>query len=111
MREEAKCSPLTFVLAITVACFSIAFLINWQNRDANAKFKEEQVGAYDAFYSDCIDYFDNNENVTIYKVEETCKSLEKYSKQESKQIIHDLENPPREYQSTKECGTRGCVYY
>jgi len=39
-----------------------------------------------------------------------CKSLEVYSKDESKEIIYDLEHPSRDEQPSKDCNARGCTY-
>lgn len=103
-------NPLAFFLGIVVFVFVIHFVSDWSNKAENTKYKQDQVDNYDAFYSDCKDYFTENKSMTEDKVETTCKSLEKYSKGESKQVIYDIDNPSRDEQPSKDCDVRGCTY-
>lgn len=92
----SKHSPLTYFLGVVVFVFVINFVADWQNKSANTRYKQNRVDDYNSFYSDCKDYFTDNKTVQESRIDDTCKSLEKFSKDESKEVIYDLEYPTKD---------------
>lgn len=141
--EEKSVSPVPALLGFIIIAILITFLADWQNRDADTKYKQDLVDDYDAFYNNCKDYFSENNIIDTVKAYElhkkeiaeyvafqkeigyfneketneervlsaVCKSLNGFSKDESKQVIYDLDNPTKEDPPMKDCDFRGCIYY
>ena len=141
--DNSNHSTIIFLLGTLVFVFVIYTVSDWQNRDANARYHQNLVEDYDAFYSDCKDYFSKNnlidtakasdfyrekiieeiafeKEIKLYDQEKTnderflgvvCEELQEFSRNETRQVIHDIDYPSREQKPQKECDGRGCVYY
>ena len=113
---ENKYKNIPYVLGAVF--FVLAFMhFNRSNYAENTRYKQGLVDDYDSFYEKCNDLMYEK---GIYKkdaksVDEIihnaglCETLNKYSKEESKEVIHDIFYPEKEH-ITKDCDGRGCVY-